>query len=291
MSRIAETELILNEDGSVYHLNLLPEDVAGTVITVGDPERVNEVSKHFDRIEIKKSKREFTTHTGSIGSKRLTVISTGIGTDNIDIVLNELDTLVNIDLQTRTPKKELTKLNIIRIGTSGAVQAGIPPDSLLVSEAAFGLDTLMHYYQQNHTEHELELLSDFKSFLPPDCGLSPYITSGNTELIGKLAPDIEKGITVTCPGFYAPQGRRLRADIMVPGLMQALENFQSGGKRITNLEMETAGIYGLSSVLGHKAISFNIILANRATQQFSKQPQDTINHYIKLVLQRLTEIT
>ncbi|HVV54268.1 MAG TPA: nucleoside phosphorylase [Mucilaginibacter sp.] len=290
MSRIAETELILNDDGSVYHLNLLPEDVAGTVITVGDPERVNEVSRHFDRIEIKKSKREFTTHTGRIGNKRLTVISTGIGTDNIDIVLNELDALINIDLQSRTLKKELTKLNIIRIGTSGAVQAGIPLDSLLVSEAAFGLDTLMHYYQQNHTEQELKMLSDIKAVLPSNCGLSPYIASGNTELMGKLAEGIEKGITLTAPGFYAPQGRQVRAPSAYTDLMNRIQAFQSGGKRITNLEMETAGIYGLSSVLGHRAISFNMILANRVTQQFSKSPQNAISHCVQVILQRLTEI-
>jgi uridine phosphorylase len=287
MSRIAETDLILNDDGSVYHLNLLPEDIADIIITVGDPERVHEVSKHFDRIELKKSKREFTTHTGTIGNKRLTVISTGIGTDNIDIVLNELDALVNIDLKTRLPKTSLQSLNIIRIGTSGAVQADIPLDSLLVSEAAIGLDTLMHYYQHKCSKEEEQLLADFKAVLPSNSLFVPYVASASEALIGTLANGLPQGITITAPGFYAPQGRHLRAHTTYPELMSAIQSFNSEGKHITNLEMETAGTYGLASVLGHRAISFNIILANRATQQFSKQPQHTIDKCISQVLEKL----
>lgn len=290
MNRIPETELILNADGNVYHLNLLPGDVADTVITVGDPERVAAISRHFDHIELKKSKREFFTHTGTIGGKRLTVISTGIGTDNIDIVLNELDALANIDLQTRLPKQQLKSLNIIRLGTSGAVQADIPVDSLLVSTAAFGLDTLMHFYQHKSTEQESRLLNAFKEMLPEDINLSPYITSADASLIKNLAHDLQQGITITAPGFYAPQGRELRAKQNVSGLMDIIQNFRSANHRITNLEMETAGIYGLASVLEHKAISFNVILANRATQTFSTQPEKTMDKYIQLVLQRLTNI-
>lgn len=290
MKRIAETELILNDDGSLYHLNLLPGDVADTVITVGDPYRVAQVSKHFDHIELKKTKREFVTHTGTIGGKRLTVLSTGIGTDNIDIVLNELDALVNIDLQSRLPNQHLRSLNIIRIGTSGAVQADIPVDSLLVSSAAIGLDTLMHYYRQTLTAAEEKLLASFKAMLPADYHLNPYIASADTSLINKLADNLQQGITLTAPGFYAPQGREVRAKSATPGLMELLQNFESDGQRITNLEMETAGIYGMASVLGHKAISFNVILANRATQLFSKQPDVVMEGFIKDILERLTDI-
>jgi uridine phosphorylase len=219
MNRIAETELILNADGSIYHLNLLPGDVAGTVITVGDPERVLQVSRYFDHIELKKSKREFVTHTGTLGGKRLTVISTGIGTDNIDIVMNELDALVNIDLKTRLPRGQLQKLNIIRIGTSGAIQADIAVDSLLVSGAAFGMDTLMHYYKHQSTGPEKQLLDDLKTTLPKSTGLSFYIASADKLLKDKLAYDLPQGITITAPGFYAPQGREIRARSATPELM------------------------------------------------------------------------
>jgi len=290
MNRIAETELILNADGSIYHLNLLPGDVAGTVITVGDPERVLQVSRYFDHIELKKSKREFVTHTGTLGGKRLTVISTGIGTDNIDIVMNELDALVNIDLKTRLPRGQLQKLNIIRIGTSGAIQADIAVDSLLVSSAAFGMDTLMHYYKHQSTGPEKQLLDDLKAALPKSTSLSFYIASADKLLKDKLAYDLPQGITITAPGFYAPQGREIRARSATPELMDIIQRFNSNGQRITNLEMETAGIYGMASALGHRAISFNVILANRVTQTFSKQPEQITDRYIKQILKRLPEI-
>ena len=290
MSRISETDLILNADGSVYHLNLLPGDVAGTVIAVGDPERVREVSKYFDHIELKKSKREFTTHTGTISGKRITVLSTGIGTDNIDIVMNELDALVNIDLKSRLPKKDLQSLNIIRIGTSGAIQSDIPVDSLLVSEIAFGMDTLMHYYQQNLPDDEQSLLNKFQAVLPQGHPFRPYIASADRSLLGELASGLPKGVTISAPGFYAPQGREVRAKLATVGLMEAVQGFASDSKRITNLEMETAGIYGLAAVLGHRAISFNVILANRATQQFSLQPQQIMDTFIREILDRLISL-
>lgn len=290
MNRITETELILNADGSVYHLNLLPGDVADTVITVGDPQRVAQVSRYFDHIELKKEKREFVTHTGTIGGKRLTVISTGIGTDNIDIVLNELDALVNIDLKSRLLKQHLRSLNLIRIGTSGATQADIPVDSLLVSTAAIGLDTLMHYYQHNLTDTEQLLLAQFKSALPAGYGLSPYIATANPILLAQLAGDVRQGITITAPGFYAPQGREVRAKSATSGLMKQVQDFRYGGQRITNLEMETAGIYGMASVLGHKALSFNVILANRITQTFSQHPDKVMETHIKEILERLARI-
>lgn len=287
MNRISETDLILNDDGSVYHLNLLPGDVADTIITVGDPARVHEVSKHFDRIELKKAKREFLTHTGTIGNKRLTVLSTGIGTDNIDIVLNELDALINIDLQTRLPKENLHHLKIIRLGTSGAIQPDVPIDSLLVSKAAFGMDTLMHYYRHNNTADEDRLLKELKTLLPPGSPFNPYIASGSSMLIDKLSAGLQQGITISAPGFYAPQGRHVRAEVIYDQLIAVMQRYSSSGQRIANLEMETAGIYGLASVLGHTAISFNIVLANRAAQQFSKNPQRTINASIEFVLERL----
>jgi uridine phosphorylase len=288
MRRIAETDLILNADGSVYHLNLLPGDIANIVITVGDPERVREVSKYFDRIELKKSRREFTTHTGTISDKRITVLSTGIGTDNIDIVLTELDALVNIDLKTRMPKNELQSLDIIRLGTSGAIQADIPVDSLLVSTAAFGLDTLMHYYKQHLSAEEENLLTEFKRVLPVSSSFAPYIASGTQQLIDKLGAGLLQGLTISAPGFYAPQGRNIRAQVTTPGLMSAIQGFISHGKRITNLEMETAGIYGMAAALGHRAISFNVILANRITQKFSEEPQKIMDTYISKVLERIT---
>lgn len=287
MNRIAETDLILNADGSAYHLNLLPGDVADTVITVGDPDRVAEVSKYFDTIELKKGKREFITHTGNIGNKRLTVLSTGIGTDNIDIVLNELDALVNIDFKTRTVNTDLRSLNIIRIGTSGAVQADIAIDSLLISSAAFGLDPLMHYYKQELTTKEQNLLTAFKATLPADANLSPYIASAGSELLAKLGKGQQQGITITAPGFYSPQGRQVRAVAAIPQLMESIQQFSLDGQRITNLEMETAGIYGLAAALGHRAISCNVILANRVTQVFSKQPAKIMDHYISQLLEKM----
>jgi uridine phosphorylase len=290
MKRIAETELILNANGSLYHLNLLPGDVAGTVITVGDPGRVSQVSRHFDHIELKKSKREFVTHTGILGGKRLTVISTGIGTDNIDIVLNELDALVNIDLKTRLPKERLQSLNIIRIGTSGAIQADIAVDSLLVSSAAFGMDTLMHYYKHQPTAAEKQLLNTLKALLPKESNFPLYIASADKLLINKLAHNLPLGITITAPGFYAPQGRQLRARLANPALITTIQQFNSGGLRITNLEMETAGLYGMAAALGHRAISFNVILANRATHTFSEQPEQIMDSYIKQILNRLADI-
>lgn len=287
MTRIAETNLILNADGSAYHLNLLPGDVADIVITVGDQDRVGEITQYFDHIELKKGKREFITHTGSIGNKRITVISTGIGTDNIDIVFNELDALVNIDFKTRLPHADLRSLNIIRVGTSGAVQANIPVDSLLVSSAAFGLDALMHYYKQNLSSQEQKLLAEFKSALPDDYNLSPYIASADQSLLNTLGDGLPQGITITAPGFYAPQGRQVRAQNIMPNLMNIIQNFSSNGHRITNLEMETAGIYGLAASLGHQALSYNVILANRATNAFSKQPAKIMDHFIKQLLEKI----
>ncbi len=287
MNKISETDLILNPDGSVYHLNILPDDLAETVITVGDPDRVSSVSKHFDKIEIKKGKREFITHTGTIGRKRITVISTGIGTDNIDIVLNELDALVNIDFNTRVVNSNLKSLNIIRIGTSGAVQEDMPVGTIMVSEFGLGLDALMNYYTLNTPGDEHSLLEAVKSHFQHIKGISPYLTPADKTLLEIVGKGLPRGITVTAPGFYAPQGRQVRATNSVPELIKAFSSFESEGHRITNLEMETAGIYALANVLGHKALSVNAILASRVKFEFSTNPLEVVDNAIELVLSRL----
>ena len=287
MKSISESDLIINPDGSIYHLNLLPEDVADIVITVGDPDRVKEVSKYFDRVELRKGKREFKTHTGYLGDKRITVISTGIGTDNIDIVLNELDALVNIDFRLRTPKPELKSLKIIRIGTSGSLQDDIPVDSILVSEFGLGLDALMNYYFHQESGDEHLLLDEIKSHFHHIKGINPYITAADQSLMAQIGKGLLTGITVTAPGFYAPQGREVRAKNSVPNLVNLLKTFSTNKYRITNLEMETAGIYALSKALGHKALSINAILASRIKFEFSKNPQKIISKTIKHVLDSL----
>ncbi len=284
---IAETDLILNPDGSIYHLNLLPEDVAETIITVGDQDRVAEVSRYFDRIELNKSKREFITHTGYIGQKRITVISTGIGTDNIDIVLNELDALVNVDFTTRTVKDKFTSLNLIRIGTSGALQANIPLDSVLIAAYGLGFDALMNFYPKKNLAPETELLNHIDAVFTGINLPKPYLAAASAALINKIGFDLPLGITATAPGFYAPQGRQVRAVNVLPDFLQQLQSFQYRQQKITNLEMETAGIYALAKVLGHQAVSVNVILANRATGQFSQNPQQAVDQAIKLVLSRI----
>lgn len=287
--QIPESELILNADGSIYHLNILPEQLAQTVITVGDPDRVEDITKHFDSVDVKVRKREFHTQTGKCNGKSITVISTGIGTDNIDIVFNELDALANIDLKTREIKAKKTALDIIRVGTSGAIQEDIPIDSFLVSELGIGFDTLLHYYDSKHLQHlnlsksltqQLEL-SEEKSH--------PYIVSADPELLKTLdSTKLLKGITATNVGFYAPQGRVLRAGLSDVNFMQKLKNARLDARKITNLEMETAGIYGMASLLGHRAVSLNAILANRANGEFSKSPKDTVDNLILYTLEKLT---
>jgi uridine phosphorylase len=288
--KITTTDLILNKDGSVYHLNLLPEDLADDIITVGDPDRVGEVSKHFDKVELRKGKREFITHTGYIGSKRISVISTGIGTDNIDIVLNELDALVNIDLDRRVYLDKLKSLNIIRIGTSGAMQTDIPIDSILVSEYAVGLDSLMAFYTYEANREEKAILRAIVSQAPAFKPLKPYVCAASKLLLRKIGKDLPRGITVTAPGFYAPQGRELRYTKSIPNFIKQLSGISKDNFRLTNLEMETSGIYGLANILGHQAISVNAILASRVKYEFSKNPGKTIDKTIKLVLERTCQL-
>jgi uridine phosphorylase len=287
MDQISDADLIINRDGSIYHLNLLPEDLANTIITVGDPDRVAEISKHFDRIELKKGKREFITHTGYVGTKRITVISTGIGTDNIDIVLNEVDALVNVDFGTRKVKDTLTSLDIIRIGTSGAIQLDLPIGTILASSHGLGMDSLMNFYATNASTADQLLLDKIKAHLHGFENINPYLHAGSKKLLNKFAKELPQGITVTAPGFYAPQGRKVRAALSHPDIIGQLNTFEFDSQRITNLEMETAGIYALAHLLGHEAISINAILASRVQKVFSKNPQVLVNKAIEYILDRI----
>lgn len=280
--KVEPSELIRNADGSVYHLHLLPQDLASTVILVGDPGRVPEVSKHFDRIEVMKQKREFITHTGYIGSNRLTVISTGIGTDNIDIVLNELDQLWNINLDTGDFISGKPDLRLIRVGTSGGLRLGIEPDSILVSTHGLGLDGLLWFYGIDST-FEVKGLSD-------ELGLpfvKPYLFESDPTLLSMFDASSIKGITATCQGFYAPQGRQLRVPVLVPDLPARLGAINLPQGAVTNFEMETAAILGLSHLFGFKAIAVNAILANRINHSFSKHPELIVEKTIRYTLDSL----
>ncbi len=282
------SELILNPDGSIYHLNLLPEDIADTIITVGDPDRVVEVSSFFDTVEVKKRKREFHTYTGTLNGKRMTVMSTGIGTDNIDIVLNELDALVNIDFEKRRVNPEKKSLTIIRIGTSGAIQADIPVDTFLMSEFAIGFDGLLHFYDSSSVQ-ESKMAQDFAVHSSwPKKKAAPYAV-GYDENLGKIFASnrIRLGITGTISGFYGPQDRKLRLGTDGINFIDKLTSFQYEGRQITNLEMETSGIYGLSKLLGHHAVSMNCILANRATGEFSENPKQATQDLIAYCLEKI----
>lgn len=281
------SEFIQNADGSIYHLNLFPEQLAETVITVGDQDRVTAVTKYFDDIELVVQKREFHTQTGTYKGKRITVISTGIGTDNIDIVFNELDALVNIDFGTRNIKAEPTVLDIIRIGTSGAIQPEIPVDSFLVSEMGIGMDAMLHFYDSRHIQ-ELEISNALAEHLQmPQRNVVPYIVSCNEELAQKFTTGFHKGMTITNCGFYGPQGRVLRLPLQDPDLNKKLDNFSYSGKKITNMEMETSGMYGLAKLLGHRTVSLNAIIANRATGEFSRDPKATVDRLIRSALDRI----
>lgn len=285
MNQIAASELIINSRGAAYHVNCRPEEIANTIITVGDPDRVGEVSKYFDSIEYKNQHREFVTHTGYIGKKRISVTSTGIGPDNIDIVLNELDALVNIDFETRTIKPILTKLNVIRIGTSGSLQAEIPVDSFVASTHAFGIDNLMNFYKHTNNDEESELLRAFISHTKIDGITNPYVFAASMALLKEFVEGMHHGITVTCPGFYAPQGRILRLGLAKPMLIDELTTFRFGNHRISNFEMETAAIYGLGSLLGHNCLSLSAIVANRITKQFSADGAAAVENLIKKTLE------
>ena len=288
MNPIGESELIINKDGSIFHLHLLPNDIADTIILVGDQDRVEIVSGFFETIEVKKQNREFKTHTGLYKGKRISVVSTGIGTDNIDIVVNELDALANIDLKTRLPKTEHKQLNFIRIGTSGALQGDIPVDTPVASEIAIGFDGLLNFYANRDKIADLKLEEAFKSSTQWNKQLaSPYFVHSSNELLQKVAFDMQKGMTISAPGFYGPQGRVLRLPIQDSNVNDKITAFNYNDKKITNYEMECSAIYGLSKLLGHNALTVCCIIANRIRKEYSKDYKPVVKNLIETILERL----
>jgi uridine phosphorylase len=288
--RIKESELILNPDGSVYHLNLKPEHIADTILFVGDQDRVEKITKHFDSIEFSTRKREFKTQTGTYKGKRITVLSTGIGPDNIDIVLNELDALVNIDLEKRTIKEHTKSLKIIRIGTSGSLQSDIPVDSFVIGTHGLDLNGMLHFYKIDGITNPLLEEAFIKHTQWSSSKAKPIIINNSNELEKLFESDQTfKGITATAGGFYGPQGRIIRLPIEDPYLNNKMDSFNYNGIRVSNLEMETSAIYGLSKLLGHQALSLNAIIANRANGTFSKNPGMVVEKLIKYTLDKLVE--
>lgn len=285
MHQLHDSELILTERGTIYHLDIAPEQLADTVILVGDPSRVASISKHFDKTLYKAAHREFTTHTGVVGKKRLTVISTGIGTDNIDIVINELDALCNIDFKTRSVKSTTNSLKIIRLGTCGALHTETPVGSMIATAYAIGLDNLMHYYPLvNNTDeqfilHEFEIYTRIQNTL-----IQPYIAEASIQLRKHFGNIFQHGITVTSPGFYAPQGRILRTPLKYPHLIDALATFNSRNMKILNLEMETSALYGLGKLMNHQCMSVCTVINNRITKQFTTNMNAAVDNMIKQVL-------
>jgi uridine phosphorylase len=287
MNKIPESELILNGDNSVYHLNLQPDEISDTIINVGDPDRVGMVSNFFQKIEVRKQKREFITHTGYYKGKRITVLSTGIGTDNIDIVYNELDALCNIDLKKRTIKEKLNSLNLIRIGTSGSLQENIPVDGFVFSQFGLGLDGLLNFYHLANTSEEEAIISSFRNhYLGHGILARPYIVRSSEKLENAFGEGLHKGITASCSGFYAPQGRVLRYELAFPEVIDRLTTFNHESHRVTNFEMETGAMYGLARILGHHCCSINAIVANRITKQHTHKGEEVMNQLIEMVLDR-----
>jgi uridine phosphorylase len=287
MGKISETDLVLNADGSVYHLALLPKHISDTILTVGDPSRVNAISQHFDSIEFEMNRREFITQVGTYKGKRVTVISTGIGTDNIEIFFTEIDALVNIDLKLREPKARKRKLKIIRIGTSGALQEDIAVGSYLVSDYAVGFDNLMTFYDLRQEEEERLIGEDLRKKV--QLPFTPYVVRGSESLRKAIGGDMIVGNTITSPGFFAPQGRSVRIPIKYPKLLDDLNayHYRPSDFWLANFEMETAGYYALGRMLGHEVLSANAIIANRIKNKFSKDPNAIVEGLIKTVLDRI----
>ena len=285
MPKISEADLIINPDGSVYHLSLKPEHVSEKIITVGDPGRVHRISSHFDSIEFEMNKREFITHTGTYKGKRLSVISTGMGTDNVEILMNELDAVFNIDLKTREIKEDRTSLKIIRIGTSASIQEDMRLGSHVISEYGVGMDPMMHFYQHEMGDFEDGVCKALQQAI--GMPYPPYCVKGSDELIELFKDNMTLGNTLTCHGFYGPQGRTLRVPIKYPNLVEKLTYFHHNDFWLTNLEMETAGYYGLAKVLGHEMVSLNAIIANRVRNKFSKNPNKVIDALIRKVLDKI----
>ena len=285
MPKFLESELVLNKDGSVYHLNLKPQHIAENVLIVGDPSRVYRISKHFDKIEFEMNKREFITHVGKYNGKQITVLSTGMGPDNIEIFFTELDALVNVDLKKKEIKARKRPLNIIRIGTSGAMQEDIPVGSHVASRFGVGFDNLMDFYQYEHSSFEAEIALKLREHA--NLSFTPYVAEGSAGLLEQFSEGMIVGNTVTTPGFYAPQGRHIRLPLKYPKLLRDLSNFHHKDFWLTNFEMETSALYAMARMLGHNMLSVNAVIANRVKGTFSKNPYPTIDSLIKKVLDRL----
>lgn len=285
MGKIPESELILNKDGSVYHLNLKPSHISDTILTVGDPSRVYMISQYFDDIDFEMNRREFITHVGNYKGKKITVMSTGMGTDNVEIFLTEIDALANIDLKKREPKQRRRKLKIIRIGTSGSMQEDIPLGSHLVSDYAIGLDTLMCFYNLPQDKFEKEIGKELQE--QTQLPFTPYVVRGSQSLRDQIGEGMIIGNTVTCPGFYGPQGRELRLPLKNKRLLETLNYYHKEGFWLTNFEMETAGYYALGRLFGHEVLSVNAIIANRIKNKFSKNPNKIVDSLIRKVLDRI----
>jgi uridine phosphorylase len=282
MQAIGASELIINDRGAIYHLNVRPEEIADTIITVGDPERVASVSKYFDRVEHKLAHREFITHTGYIGQKRISVLSTGIGPDNIDIALNEIDALVNIDFTTRTIHDQKKSVSIIRMGTCGSLQGEVGVNELVAGTHGLGIDNVLHFYERENNEEEKAILAAFVDHTKISAHkIQPYIATASAGLIKHFTEGYSHGITVTCPGFYGPQGRILRLPLKMPNLVDQMTSFRYGQHRIANFEMETSAIYGLCNLLGHQCLSINVIIANRVKKEYSKDMGKAVDHMIQ----------
>ncbi len=288
---LKNSELILNPDGSIYHLHLRREQVAPLILTVGDQDRVPLVSRYFDRIEVQVRKREFVTHTGWLGKTRLSVLSTGIGPDNIDIVVNELDALFNIDSNTRLPLDQHTPLTFIRLGTAGSLHAEVPADSLVASTGGIGLDGLLQFYEAPGMQQHPLIGALRRHFAGTwDFPVAPYYAAADPDLIAVFSEHFHQGYTATNPGFYGPQGRQLRAPVRLPTYLDELQRFEYAGQRILNLEMETAALFGLAQLLGHRAISLSAILANRPLGQFSADPVKATQGLIETALQKIERL-
>ena len=282
MQAIGASELIINDRGAIYHLNVRPEEIADTIITVGDPERVAEVSKYFDRVEHTLAHREFITHTGTIGKKRISVLSTGIGPDNIDIALNEIDALANINFDTRTINDQKKSVSIIRMGTCGSLQGEVGVNELVAGTYGLGIDNVLHFYTQENNEEEKAILAAFEEHTKINTHkIQPYIATASAGLLKHFTEGYSHGITVTCPGFYGPQGRILRLPLKMPNLVDQMTSFKYGQHRIANFEMETSAIYGLCNLLGHQCLSINVIIANRVKKEYSKDMGKAIDHMIQ----------
>jgi uridine phosphorylase len=285
MQAIGASELIINDRGAVYHLNVRPEEIADTIITVGDPERVSAVSKYFDRVEHICAHREFITHTGYIGNKRISVMSTGIGPDNIDIALNEVDALVNIDFNTRTINEQKKSVSIVRMGTCGSLQGEVGVDQLVAGTHGLGIDNLLHFYSLQNNDEEKAILNAFEQHTQIHAHhIQPYIASASAGLLKHFTEGYSHGITVTCPGFYGPQGRILRLPLKMPNLVDQMTSFRFGKHQIANFEMETSAIYGLCNLLGHQCLSVNVIIANRVKKEYSKDMGTAVDNMIQKTL-------